>query len=218
MHLVSTWRGRGSLAAILAAMVAGLLMILAAAPAAGAQASPRSAAIKEFTLSGSEEVPPVTANATGFFSATLLENALEFDLSAVAPNITQAHIHMGAKGSNGPVVAFLFGPADPPVNAIHPTGTIRVNNLVGPLANNWAGFADALSKGQLYVNVHNSDNPAGVVRGQIPATSLPAAPKPPATGNGLAAGGHSDSWQLAGAALVTAALVTLTFAVSRRRA
>jgi hypothetical protein len=218
MHLVSTWRGRGAFAAIIAAATIGLLLILASAPATEAQASPRSAAIKQFTLSGAEEVPPVTANATGAFSGTLFENSLEFDLSAVAPSITQAHIHLGAKGTNGPVVAFLFGPADPTVNAIHPTGTIRVTNLVGPLANNWAGFADALSKGQLYVNVHNTENPAGVVRGQIPATSLPAAPRPPATGDSLSTAGDSELLQFLGAAVVTASLVTLTFAVSRRRA
>ena len=117
MQLVSNWRGRGTFAAILALALLGIAMVLASAQTAQGQAAP-SASIKQLTLSGSEEVPAVTANATGFFSGTLTDGNLEYDLSAVAPDIIQAHIHMGAKGANGPVVAFLFGPADPTVGAI----------------------------------------------------------------------------------------------------
>jgi hypothetical protein len=217
MHLVSNWRGRGTFAAILALALLGIAMVLASAQTAQGQAAP-SASIKQLTLSGSEEVPAVTANATGFFSGTLTDGNLEYDLSAVAPDIIQAHIHMGAKGANGPVVAFLFGPADPTVGAIHPTGNIKVANLVGPLANNWKGFTDAMAKGELYVNVHNTEHPSGVVRAQIPATSLPTAPKPPATGDTILATGGTDFMQFAGVAVITASLVTLTYAVSRRRA
>jgi hypothetical protein len=216
MNLVSTWRGRGSLAAILAIALLGFAMVLASAPAAQGQTGP-SASIKQITLSGAEEVPPVTANATGFFSGTLTDGNLEFDLSAVGPEIIQAHIHMGAKGANGPVVAFLFGPADPTVGAIHPTGNIKVANLVGPLAGNWKGFTDAMAKGDLYVNVHSTANPSGVIRGQIPATTL-TAPRPPATGDSIVATPGTDVVQLAGMAIVAASLVTLTYAVSRRRA
>ena len=215
MHLVSTWRGRGALATIFAAALLGMGMILGSAPTTEAQTAP-SVTIKQITLSGAEEVPAVTVNGTGAFSGTLTDGNLEFDLSAVAPNITQAHIHMGAKGANGPVVAFLFGPADPAVGSIHPTGNIKVANLVGTLANNWKGFTDAMAKGDLYVNVHTSANPAGAVRGQIPATSL--APLPPATGETISASSNSQLVQALGAAIVAGSLVTVTFAVSRRRA
>jgi len=215
MHLVSSWRGRGGLVAIIAAAMLGLSMVLASAPTTQAQTAP-SANIKQVTLSGAEEVPAVTANAVGYFSGTLTDGKLEFDLSAVAPEITQAHIHLGAKGANGPVVAFLFGPVDPGVGAIHPTGNIKVANLVGPLAGNWKGFTDAMAKGELYVNVHSKANPAGVVRAQIPATTL--APLPPRTGDSIEAGGSTSLTQVAGAAIVAASAVTLAFAVSRRRA
>ena len=213
MHLVSTWRGRGAFAAIFAVAMLGMGMILASAPTTSAQTAP-AASIKQITLSGSEEVPAVTVNGIGYFSGTLTDGNLEFDLSAVAPEITQAHIHMGAKGANGPVVAFLFGPVDPGVGAIHPTGNIKVANLVGPLANNWKGFTDAMAKGELYVNVHTKANPGGAVRAQIPATP---APRPPATGDSLAPAGDSQMIQALGAAIVAGSLVTLTFAVSRRR-
>lgn len=127
-----------------------------------------------------------------------------------------SHIHMAPKGTNGSPVVFLFGPADPPVGAIHPTGTITAANLIGPLAGNWKGFTDALAKGDLYVNIHTVANPGGAIRVQIPATSL--APLPPATGEGLISGNGVGLTRGLGAAMVVAALVTVTFALSRRRA
>ena len=215
MHLASTWRGRGALAAILAVGMLGMGMILAAAPPTSAQTG--GVVIKPITLTGAEEVPPVTINGTGSFNGVLTADNLEFDLSAVAPEILQAHIHQGAKGTNGPVVAFLFGPVDPGVGSIHPTGNIKVANLVGPLAGNWAGFVAAMAKGELYVNVHTKSNPGGAIRAQIPASAAAAAPRPPATGNTFAPAGDSQDMQALGAVLVAGSLVTLTFAVSRRR-
>ncbi len=215
MTIVSTWRSRVGLAAILASAALGLALVLGSAPSAGAQAAPASAAIKQITLTPGEEVPPVTANAVGYFNGTLMDGKLEFDLSAVAPEITMAHIHLGAKGANGPVVAFLFGPVDPGVGAIHPTGTITQANLVGPVAGNWKAFTDAMAKGDLYVNVHSKANPAGVVRGQIPATTL--APLPPRTGTGPAEGEFGAA-QGAGVLLLAASGGMLLLVVARKRA
>ena len=216
MHLVTTWRGRGFFAAILAVAAVGLGLVLGSAPVTEAQ-TPPSAAIKQVTLTPGEEVPAVTANAIGYFSGTLRQNALDFDLSAVGDDITQAHIHAGAKGSNGPVVAFLFGPADPAVGAIHPTGTITEANLVGPMAKNWKAFTDAMAKGELYVNVHSTANPAGVVRAQIPATALPTPPAPPRTGDSIAAGnGSLNMLALAGGTLIALAAGAFVLGVSKR--
>lgn len=215
MHLVTNRRGRSSLALIAIAAVVGLAMVLASAPTAGAQSAP-SASIKQLTLTGAEENPPVTVNAVGYFSGTLTDGNLEFDLSAVGPSITSAHIHLGARGTNGPAVAFLFGPADPAVGAIHPTGNIKVANLVGPLAGDWKAFSTALAKGELYVNFHTAANPGGAGRAQIPPTTL--SPLPPGTGESISAAGGIGLTQAAGVAIVTAAFVTLAFAVSRRRA
>ena len=215
MSMVSTWRGRGVLAAILAMAALGLALVLASPRPTSAQTAP-SATVKQITLSGAEEVPAVTANAIGYFSGTLTEGKFEFDLSAVGPELTMAHIHAGAKGANGPVVAFLFGPADPAVGALHPTGTITQANLVGPLAGNWKGFADAMAKGTLYVNVHSKDNPAGLIRAQIPATSI--APKPPATGNSAVSEGQVGYTQGAGVLLLALAAGTLALSLAKRGA
>ena len=218
MNLVSTWRGRGAVVAMLTMAALGLAMVITSAAPTSAQ-TPPSATIRQITLSGGEEVPPVTANATGYFSGTLTDGKLEFDLSAVGPELTMAHIHAGAKGTNGPVVAFLFGPVDPGVGALHPTGTITQANLVGPLAGNWKGFADAMAKGELYVNAHSKANPGGVIRAQIPATSI-SSPKPPATGEGATAGssGLSGSTQGAGMLLIGVALTSLVVVGVKRRA
>jgi hypothetical protein len=209
---VTSWRF-ATLAISLVAAVVGFSLVLSSAKSADAQAAP-SASIKQLTLTGAEEVPPVTVNAIGYFSGTLTDGNLEFDLSAVGPSITAAHIHLGAKGTNGPAVAFLFGPADPGVGAIHPTGNIKVSNLVGPLAGNWKGFTDALAKGELYVNFHTTANPAGAGRAQIPATP----PLPPRTGDSVVANDDFGLTQGLGVAILAGALVTGAFAVSRRRA
>lgn len=215
MNLVSTWRGRGVLAAVLGLASLGFGLVLSTAPTTSAQAAP-SAVIKQVTLTGAEENPPTTANAIGYFSATLTDGKLEFDLSAVGPELTAAHIHLGAKGVNGPAVLFLFGPVDPGVGAFHPTGTATQANLVGPLAGNWKGFADALAKGELYVNAHSKANPGGVVRAQLPATTL--SPKPPATGTSVASNDALGLSQGAGVALLVAAAGVLALSVAKRRA
>jgi hypothetical protein len=214
MSLFTSWRDRAWLAAIAAMALIGLAIMLSSAPAADAQATP-SVSIKQLTLTPGEEVPPVDINAIGYFSGTLTDGNLEFDLSGVGPQITAAHIHLGAKGSNGPAVAFLFGPADPAVGAIHPTGNIKVANLVGPLAGNWKGFTDAMAKGELYVNFHTVANPAGAARAQIPPTSL--SPAPPRTGDSFAVSTGPGLGLALGAALLAGSLGTLTFAFARRR-
>lgn len=128
------------------------------------------------TLTGANEVPPVTTSATGNFRATPGSSSLAFTLTANGTALTAAHIHQGAAGTNGPVVAFLFGPNAAGVSSINNSGTITAANLVGPMAGKtWAEFMTELNAGRLYVNVHSVQNPGGEIRGQIPAT--PGAPR-----------------------------------------
>lgn len=90
-------------------------------------------------------------------------------------SLTAAHIHTGAAGTNGAIVVNLVNLALPASN-VNSTGTARPNDLVGPLAGNWAGFVQALTAGTLYVNVHNTPNPGGVIRAQlVQATATPTA-------------------------------------------
>lgn len=111
-------------------------------------------------LKGTNEVPPVTTTATGQGVMALNANATAVDYRVMVKdiaNITGAHIHKGATGVNGPVVAPLFlglGLFDP-ANPI--SGTAPINT---PLAL-------ALLTGDYYVNIHTAANPGGELRGQI---------------------------------------------------
>lgn len=173
-------------------------------------------------LSGANEVPPVATVAQGSYSHKLdpaVSKRLDFDLQAFGVGFTMAHIHVGAPGTNGPVVAFLFGPVTAGVNTIDVTGTVRPENLVGPLAGNWDGFLAAVMAGNTYVNAHTTAHPGGEIRAQIPASGT--APRPPATGSGNATTTVDfASWPALVALLAAAAYVALTVGaaeVRRRR-
>ncbi|MBI4914531.1 MAG: CHRD domain-containing protein [Acidobacteria bacterium] len=81
----------------------------------------------------------------------------------------QGHLHLGAPGVNGPVVATLFalreGPK--PDGKLNIAGVVSPDELVGPFADDWDGFVAALLGGQLYANVHTDANPGGEIRGQV---------------------------------------------------
>ncbi len=123
-------------------------------------------------LSGVGEVPSVQTSATGRARFELEENDTELDFRVNTDfivGVTQAHIHLGLPNENGPVVAFLFGPAGAMgvVQGRLSRGTISAGDLVGPLAGNFESFVAALRSGELYVNVHTETMPSGEIRGQI---------------------------------------------------
>jgi len=191
----------------------------ATTPATAPASTTPLAGARSINLSGAEEVPPITTSATGSFQWKLDGQMLSYVLKANGAGLTMAHIHLGDMGANGPVVAFLFGPNTAGVSTIDAAGTISVAQLSGPLAGDMAGFIAALNKGGLYVNVHSTDHPAGVLRGQIPAGA--GSPGAPATGTGsgdIGSGGNS----LVLPALTTAAATLLAggivlTAINRRR-
>lgn len=128
-------------------------------------------------LSGDEEVPPVDTRAQGQAKFQLSKDGSELDFKLIVANIenvTQAHIHLGPRGVNGPVVVWLYPSAPPPVlipgrsDGVLSEGTITADDLVGPLDGaSLADLVEAMATGNAYVNVHTSQSPAGEVRGQI---------------------------------------------------
>jgi hypothetical protein len=77
-------------------------------------------------LSGSNEVPPVTAAGSGIAIFHILpvghQQVLNYELDLKnIKGVTGAHIHSGKQGENGPVVAGLFNPS----MSGPPTGTIN---------------------------------------------------------------------------------------------
>jgi sugar lactone lactonase YvrE len=104
-----------------------------------------------------------TATASG-------EPRLDFALNvSKITGVTQAHIHLGPPGTNGPIVAYLFDSPNPTgaTNGSLARGTIRLADLVGPLLGDWNGFVTDFRAGLLYVNVHTVARPEGEIRGQI---------------------------------------------------
>jgi hypothetical protein len=142
-------------------------------------------------LSGEGEVPPVDTFALGRARFKLDddhdsdsdndeddgddvkdESGLRFKLNVHdIEGVTQAHIHYGLPNENGPVVAFLFGLVAPTdeIDGRLSDGTITEDNLLDLFVGDFAGFAEALRSGMLYVNVHTDVNPSGEIRGQIGA-------------------------------------------------
>lgn len=136
-------------------------------------------------LTGDNEVPARETLAQGqaIFHLSKDGNSLEYKLIvANINNVVAAHIHVGAEGTNGPVVAFLYGSVPPGggrVDGVLAEGTITAANLTGPLAGQpFSALIDAMRAGNTYVNVHTNDGvaptntgpgdfPGGEVRGQI---------------------------------------------------
>jgi hypothetical protein len=127
------------------------------------------------SLTGNEEIPPVQTEATGV--AEFKQAGTEYRAYSVkATNIqgvTAAHIHLGAKGENGPVIFTLFK-YDTPMNQVLDNGTITADKLEGPMASKQlSDLATAGVNGMLYVNIHTVQNPNGEIRGQIGSPIIP---------------------------------------------
>lgn len=192
---------------------AGLALAAAAALLPAVVLGQATTSRYEARLIGANEVPPVTTAATGTFTATLDEAAgtLAWTLGVPAiTNTTAAHIHTGAAGANGGIVANLFAaPAGSPASTINVSGTARAADLVGPMAGNFAGFVTALKAGTLYVNVHTTANAGGEIRAQITAAPAPAA-APAKTGTGGPdASSESGSGRFAIMGLIALAVVAV---------
>jgi hypothetical protein len=125
----------------------------------------------ETELSGAAENPPVETDASGRAKLRLnrSESALHYKVNVLNIEPVAAHIHLGMPAMNGPVVAPLFMQGDRVRGTLLAKGTIREADLVGPLADDFAAFLEALRTGKLYVNVHTPANPPGEIRGQIGA-------------------------------------------------
>ena len=109
-------------------------------------------------LSGLNETTPVITTATGTAFIRINEDNKLISRIAItgleaADTLRFAHIHIGATGTNGPVITNL---ADTKLN--FETTEIRTIS---------AGLADSIATRLVYVNVHSNFSPSGKLRGQI---------------------------------------------------
>jgi hypothetical protein len=168
-----------------------ILALLAFAFAPTARGSAAASRNFHAHLSGDQEVPPRDTQAQGQANFFLSKDGKSLDYRvnvADIENVIAAHIHVGAAGVNGPVVAFLFGPATAGGGGFNgglAEGTITAANLTGPLAGQpLSALIAEMEAGNTYANVHTNDGvdptntgpgdfPGGVVRGQIDLDLLP---------------------------------------------
>lgn len=130
-------------------------------------------------LSGDQEVPVgVITDASGRSNVVISPERIRFvNQFRNLDNIQMAHFHLGAAGSNGPVIAQLISPDLDLTSASVQrrltralSGTITAADLIGPLAGQPLNvFADEIRAGNVYVNIHTTENPGGELRGQLEA-------------------------------------------------
>lgn len=124
-------------------------------------------------LRGRFEVPPVNTDARGRAHFRLSSDGTRLFFRIFLEDIeevTMAHIHLGQKGENGPVVVTLFGPLEKPVSIKEAelTGVINRRDLEGPLeGRSLETLLREMKQGNTYVNVHTFEHPDGEIRGQI---------------------------------------------------
>jgi hypothetical protein len=105
-------------------------------------------------LSGSEEVPPLTVPGSGSGTIRVAEDGtISGSVTTKDVEGTMAHIHRGAKGTNGPVIVPLEKKGD--------TYSVPAGRKLT------AEQLKDLKAGNLYVNVHTNRNKGGEVRGQL---------------------------------------------------
>jgi len=106
------------------------------------------------SLSGANEVPPVTTSATGDGTISVADDgAVSGSVTTKGIQGTAAHIHMGAAGKNGPVVVPFTKDGD--------TYKAASGAKLNP------DQMKAFKAGELYFNVHSAANPNGEIRGQL---------------------------------------------------
>ncbi len=106
------------------------------------------------SLTGAEEVPPVQTDAKGSGSFHIKDDgSVSGSVTTSGVAGTMAHLHMAAKGSNGPVIVPLTKNGD--------TYSVPDGRKLTPEQ------VKAFKEGRVYVNVHSNAHKGGEVRAQL---------------------------------------------------
>jgi hypothetical protein len=142
----------------------GIIGLLAMTLALGACSQDATATCKS-DLKGENENPPVVTNATGTATATLradgtlvISGSFKDLSSQLATNIAGGvHLHIGAPGVNGAVIASLNVQAAADLLSGTFSGEVKLTDEQKV----------ALEAGNLYINVHSVTHTGGEIRGQL---------------------------------------------------
>ncbi|WP_242929114.1 CHRD domain-containing protein [Pontibacter vulgaris] len=119
---------------------------------------------KDAALTGSQEVPPVTTQATGTFKGSYDKNTNRISYTITFQGITpiEMHFHSGAVGVDGPAIVPINPGSDPYSGS---------NPFISPLVGTTAPITEAqeaeLLAGNWYINIHSDQFREGEIRGQI---------------------------------------------------
>lgn len=117
----------------------------------------------EAKLTGEQEVPAVTTEASGTAVFNLTAEGLEYLITINNMSMIAAHIHLGKIGVEGsPVKTLTASFEGNTASGVWTSGDSEAFN---------EAMLKALLKGELYVNVHSGDYPEGEIRGQIENSS-----------------------------------------------
>ena len=106
-------------------------------------------------LSGLNEVPEVESEGGGVCLIRMRKDVLTYKLIVEdLDDVTQAHLHLGKKGENGPVVAFLFGLVEGGVasDGILAEGVLEDDTIIERPALDFDGTRAALIRGAAAVS------------------------------------------------------------------
>jgi hypothetical protein len=154
---------------VLVLVLACALATLVATAPAGAQSADATKCIAYAVLKPGNEIrpadttDPVESRALGAALVAVNGTKLSFSVAIFNPareTFIAGHIHVGAAGTNGPVVVPLFGGSANPLHFVQ-VGQIDIEADVGAaICGDLAGH---------YVNYHTTQDPQGAVRGQLVA-------------------------------------------------
>jgi CHRD domain-containing protein len=163
-------------AAVVIAIVVGTIGLATVAGTAGKQN------VKSDEMIGYQEVPGVSSNASGNFTAEIDDDAQQINFELTYTGLSGpaafAHIHFGMRSANGGVAVFFCGGGGKPIcppgttDQATVTGTIVPADVIGPATQGIAAgefdeLVQAIRAGMTYANVHTTAFPGGEIRGQV---------------------------------------------------
>jgi len=111
--------------------------------------------MQSVTLTGANEVPPVSTSASGTGTVTVNpDHTVVANITVTGMEATASHIHMGAPGANGPVIVPFTKTGDNKFSA--PAGAKLTDEQYA-----------AFKAGNTYVNVHSDAHKGGEIRAQL---------------------------------------------------
>ncbi|HXF78198.1 MAG TPA: CHRD domain-containing protein [Usitatibacter sp.] len=139
------------------AMVAGCSTVSGWMHRGGEESSPSrpSGFMQSVSLTGANEVPPVSTSAAGTGTVTVNpDHTVTAHITATGMQATASHIHMAAPGANGPVIVPFTKTGDNTFSA--PPGAKLTDEQYA-----------AFKAGNTYVNVHSDAHKGGEIRAQL---------------------------------------------------